>query len=107
MHMLDQTDGITSFVTARQAAWHRLGTVFPTELTVAEALEQAHLARWNVRKIELFGREDVVDITDDGVNSFTREVPAPAYKLVVRDNPINGKVEDFGTVGSDFAILQN
>lgn len=112
MHELDintAADGtqVTSFATARKPAWHRLGTVFASEMSVAEALEAAHLARWNVRKLDMFGREDVVEMNDTGVNSFTREVASPAHKLVVRDNPVTGAVEPFGPIGSDFAILQN
>lgn len=110
-HDLDTTDGITSFVTARQPAWHRLGTVFDTEMTVAEALDAAHLAGWNVRKIPLLGRETVedVEITGDGVTATTRtvDVTESNWRLAVRDNPITGAVESFGPVGRNFVHVQN
>lgn len=52
-HELDINDGVASFVTARVPAWHQLGTVFPTVLTPEQALQEAHLAGWNVRKLEM------------------------------------------------------
>ena len=38
-----------SFVSARQHAWHRLGTVLPAEFTAADAMRHANLGGWNVR----------------------------------------------------------
>lgn len=102
-HELDVTDGFASFVTAREPAWHRLGTVFEREMTVEEALEAAHLARWDVRKLELFGRD--VTINEDGVT--TTEVADLDWRLTVRDNPITGRVEPLGPVGKNFVHVQN
>lgn len=102
-HEIDTTNGIASFVTARKPAWHRLGQVFDTEMTVPEAQAAAHLAGWNVRKLDLIGRETVMD--DDGVT--TTDVEDSNWKLVVRDNPITGKVEPLGPVGKNFVHVQN
>jgi hypothetical protein len=96
-HELDVTEGVASFA-SHQAAWHRLGTVFDHEMTVEEALEAAHLARWNVRKLDLIGRD--VQLATDGVT--TVDVADTNWRLAVRTNPITGKVEPFGPVGRNF-----
>ena len=50
-HDLETRDGgqSASFVSARQHAWHRLGTVLPEEFTAADAMRHAKLGGWNVR----------------------------------------------------------
>jgi phage/plasmid-like protein (TIGR03299 family) len=101
-HELDVTEGVASFA-SHQAAWHRLGTVFDHEMTVEEALEAAHLARWNVRKLDLIGRD--VQLATDGVT--TVDVADTNWRLAVRTNPITGKVEPFGPVGRNFVHVQN
>ncbi len=103
-HNIDITNGVASFATARIPAWHRLGTVFDRAMTVPEAMAAANLAGWNVRKLDLFGREVVNG--DDGVDT-TVEVAAPRWALSVRDNPVTGEIEPFGPVGTGFTHVQN
>lgn len=98
-HRIDTTEGVASFATARVPAWHRLGTVFERPMTAAEAMDAAHLKGWNVRTLPMTSTE----ITDDGVT--THEVAD--WFHVVRDNPVNGKVNQLGVVGKRFVHVQN
>lgn len=98
-HELDRTDGVTSFVTARQSAWHGLGTVFSTVLTAEEALREAHLDGWDVRKLPVTASE----VTEDGVEILD----VPRFQAVARTNPINRKTEILGAVGDGYQHVQN
>ena len=65
-HELDITDGQVSFANSRSDAWHRLGQSVGHTMTAREALEAAHLAGWNVRKMPLqVPQEPVIDDTGD------------------------------------------
>lgn len=90
---------VASFVSARVPAWHRLGEVFARPMTVVEAMDAAHLANWNVRKIDLTGS----DMSEDGVTS----VEFPEWKGVVRTNPVTGATERLGIVGQGYHHVQN
>ena len=70
-HELDITNGVVSFANSRPDAWHRLGQSVGHAMTAREALEAAHLAGWNVRKMALQIPQEPI-ITDDGVTT-----PAP------------------------------
>lgn len=95
-HNLDTTAGQTSFVSAREDAWHHLGTVLPDSFTAEEAMVHGHLGGWNIRKTPL--KTEV-----DG-----RELILPNQHAVVRDNPIvKGQVDILGTVGNIYHIMQN
>lgn len=95
-HMLEQHGTETSFVSARQSAWHKLGTVTDDCLTAEEALEKAHLANWNVRK-EL-------------VQTASGLLLPNTYALI-RDNPYTGEVDALTmngrTVGNQYVPIQN
>jgi phage/plasmid-like protein (TIGR03299 family) len=99
INVTDTGERVASFAVARQHAWHRLGTVFATEMTVAEALAAANLANWDVRKLPLTATE----LTEHGVTS----VDVPDFKHVVRTNPVTKAVEGLGVVGKGFQIVQN
>lgn len=101
-HELDTTDGITSFA-AREDAWHRLGTTVGEAMNAEQALELAHLADWNVRKLPLTATEPVV--THTGVTELQIEVPDRF--ATVRTNPINGRPETLGVVGNQYVPVQN
>src|SRR5687768_9878701 len=98
-HELDITNGIASFATAREHAWHRLGQVLPGGMTAQQALDAAHLSGWNVRKLPLLitGEDETVDDA----------IEVPDKYATVRTNPITGKVEYLGVVGTDFTPIQN
>lgn len=101
-HELDTTDGITSFA-AREDAWHRLGTTVGEAMTAQQALELAHLAGWNVRKLPLTTTDTT--LTDEGVTETV--IPVPDKFATVRTNPINGTTEPLGVVGKQYVPVQN
>jgi phage/plasmid-like protein (TIGR03299 family) len=92
-------NGQTAFVTARQSAWHRLGTVTSDCLTAEDAIAKALLGGWKVRKIVLQG----VETTPDGVNI----IECPDKVMTVRTNIVTGVTEYLGVVGTDYATVQN
>jgi phage/plasmid-like protein (TIGR03299 family) len=92
-------NGQTAFVSARQSAWHRLGTVTSDCLTAEDAIAKALLGGWRVRKIALQG----VETTPDGVNI----IECPDKVMTVRTNIVTGDTEYLGVVGTDYATVQN
>ena len=80
-----------SFVSARQHAWHRLGTVLPAEFDAAEAMRHAKLGGWNVRKEPL----TTTVLSADGVASLD----VPDHFATVRTNPVTGRPDVLGVVG--------
>lgn len=94
---------VTNFVTARIPAWHRLGQVFTRAMTVPEAQREAHLAGWNVRKVDVV--HNAVVLGEDGVTTVT--VTDDRNAMVLRDNPITGAVESLGVVGKGRPVMQN
>lgn len=99
MHDLDITNDVASFASANVPAWHRLGTVLDHVMTPTEAMEAAHLAGWNVRKLEMTAAE----ISEDGVTLLDVE----QHRATVRTNPITGATEVLGVVGKDYGVVQN
>lgn len=100
MHEIEtHDDGSAAFVTARVAAWHRLGTVLPDEFTAEQALEHAQLGEWNVRKTPL----TTTVISPDGVD--TLEVPS--RYATVRTHPVTGRPDVLGVVGEQWTPVQN
>ena len=102
-HEIDITDGIASFASARQDAWHRLGTVLPDAMTAEEALAAANLTGWNVRKLPLTAAETIIN--EHGVE--TVEVEVPDQYATVRTNPVNGSTDALGVVGAQYTPVQN
>lgn len=95
-HEIDTTNGVSSFVSARVDAWHRLGTTMPEEFTAQEAMDYGKLGGWNVRKEKLNATlGDFIDI------------PVPNHFATVRDNPVTGLPEVLGVVGQRYEVMQN
>jgi phage/plasmid-like protein (TIGR03299 family) len=92
-------DGTTGFLSARQHAWHRLGTVLPDTFTASQAMEHARLGWWNVRKEHL----QTVVVTTDGVST----IDVPDRYATVRTNPVTGTPEALGVVGPSYVPIQN
>lgn len=90
-----------SFVSAREHAWHRLGTVLPAEFDAARAMQHAKLGGWNVRKEAL---QTVPMIDADGV---TPALPVPDQFATVRTNPVTGAPDVLGVVGAGYTPIQN
>ncbi|WNM68731.1 hypothetical protein SEA_SOOS_1 [Gordonia phage Soos] len=104
-HEINQTNGIASFASAREHAWHRLGTVLPDAMTAEQALNAAHLANWNVRKVAEYAHLDPT-ITEDGVTPGVQL--ATGRYSTIRTNPINNQDELLGAgLGSGYTVIQN
>lgn len=88
-----------SFVSARQHAWHRLGTVLPAEFDAAQAMQYAKLGGWRVRKEPL----TTTVLTADGVSSLS----VPDHFASVRTNPVTGRPDVLGVVGRGYEPIQN
>lgn len=95
-HEIEQfANGEAAFVTARQSAWHQLGTVLEETFTAEQAMQHAHLGGWNVRKVPLtatVGEQNLV---------------VPDKYATVRDHPIDGTPNVLGVVGSWYEVIQN
>ena len=93
-HELETQNGVASFASFREPAWHGLGTVFTEEKNTAEMLAAANLNNWNVRLEEL---EIPNHLTSD-----------KSYQYVVRTNPTDSNQTDvLGVVGERYHVLQN
>ncbi len=99
-HELERlADGRASFASAREHAWHRLGTVLPDAFTAADAMQYARLGGWAVRKERL----QAVVMDSDGVTTLN-----VADKFAtVRTNPLTGRPEVLGVVGEAYRPVQN
>lgn len=96
-HNLDITDGVASYVGAREDAWHALGVTLPDAFDAASALRYGKLADWNLRKTPL-----LADLPGQNL------LPVPDRVGIVRDNPVvDGQVDFMGVVGNRYSILQN
>jgi phage/plasmid-like protein (TIGR03299 family) len=93
------TDGTAAFVSAREHAWHRLGTVLPDAFSAAEAMTHAHLGGWNVHKEAL----QAVVMREDGVHT----IDVPDHYATVRTHPVTGAPEALGVVGPGYVPIQN
>jgi phage/plasmid-like protein (TIGR03299 family) len=89
--MLEQYGDMASFASLREPAWHGLGTILTDEVTTAEMLDAAHLARWNVR---------LEDITLPGRSHRD-------FFAVTRTNPFDGQADVLGVVGERYKVVQN
>lgn len=99
-HAIEQfSDGSAAFASARQDAWHRLGTVTPDAMTAEEALSAARLGGWNVRKLTLTARE----LSENGVTSHEVE----RFYATARTNPVTGGTDILGVVGETYHPVQN
>jgi phage/plasmid-like protein (TIGR03299 family) len=93
-HELETQNGVASFASFREPAWHGLGTVFTEEKNTAEMLAAANLNNWNVRLEEL---EIPNHLTSD-----------KSYQYVVRTNPTDSTQTDvLGVVGERYVPVQN
>ena len=102
-HAIEQfEDGTSAFFTAREAAWHKLGTVTEGALTAQDALKTAYLD-WEVLKSE---------------NPVTAVVPAHNGKdmetikfedkfMTYRYHPKTNKADALGVVGNRYTPVQN
>jgi phage/plasmid-like protein (TIGR03299 family) len=93
-HELETQNGVASFASFREPAWHGLGTVFTEEKNTAEMLAAANLNNWNVRL--------------EDVNIPSHLSSDKSYQYVVRTNPTdNTQTDVLGVVGERYHVLQN
>lgn len=95
-HELDGTGGVTFFADSRTDAWHQLGQQLERTMTAAEALEYAHLANWNVRKMPAWTSDE-----------SGQPIPMIGRFATLRTNPVSGATEYLGDVGSRYEVVQN
>lgn len=103
-HHLDSTNSHVFFADARTDAWHRLGQHVGHVMTAREALQAAHLNGWNVRKMALQVHQE--PIPSDTSTAATPLV-VPDFYATVRTNPITGRPDVLGVVGSKYEPVQN
>lgn len=96
-------DGTTAFFTAREVAWHKLGTVTEGALTAEDALSKAHL-NWEVRKSEQPVSTIVPVFNSD---TETTKIEYSDKFMTYRYHPKNKKAEALGVVGSRYTPVQN
>jgi phage/plasmid-like protein (TIGR03299 family) len=100
-HDLESTNGTTFYADSRNDAWHQLGQQVGHNMTVEEAMAEAHLGGWNVRKVPL---SIPAEVTDSGVFP---ELEVTDKFGVVRNNPINGERDYLGVVGNVYDPIAN
>lgn len=96
-HNLETYGDQASFVSARESAWHTLGTVTSDALSAADAARLAHLDGWDVRKIPL---------TTAGTDADSGIV-IPNKVATVRTNPYTQASDVLGVVGIGYKVIQN
>jgi len=93
-HELESQNGVASFASFREPAWHGLGTVFTEEKNTTEMLQAANLNGWNVRLEDM---ETPSHLTSD-----------KNYQYVLRTNPTdNSQTDILGVVGERYHVMQN
>lgn len=97
-HLIETYGDQAAFISARQSAWHQLGTVVDDVFTAEEAMEKGHLGGWQVRKLPVPPIKDPV--TDQML--VTKQ-----DFIMARTNPFTRKVERLGKVGSAYEVIQN
>ena len=98
MHDIDTTNGQSSFVSAREDAWHSLGVTLPDAFTAEQAMEHGLLGGWNVRKFPAFATDPETGLS----------IPMPGRIAVVRNNPVvPGQIDFLCDVGDGYHIIQN
>lgn len=88
--------GVHSFA-GREHGWHRLGTEVGHTMTAVEALEAAHLARWDVRKVDIVAKDD----------KTSGEIKIDNRFATVYTNPVTGATQYLGVVGNTYTPIQN
>jgi phage/plasmid-like protein (TIGR03299 family) len=108
-HNLEQfEDGTTAFFTAREVAWHKLGTVTSGALTAQDALKTAFLD-WQVIKSE-DPVSTMVPMFDNGNAMQSNSMEEIVFKdkfMTYRYHPKTFKAEALGVVGNRYTPVQN
>ena len=100
-HDLETVEGRTFFADSRDDAWHQLGQKVGHNMTVEEAMSEANLGGWNVRKVPL------TIPAEPGVDGVFPELTVEDKFGIVRTNPITGNRDYLGVVGDVYDPIQN
>ena len=107
-HNLEQfEDGTTAFFSAREVAWHQLGTVTEGALTAEDALRTAQLD-WDVLKSE-DPVSTMVPMYGDGAmeQGSLEEITFKDKFMTYRYHPKTRHAEALGVVGNRYTPVQN
>jgi phage/plasmid-like protein (TIGR03299 family) len=91
-------NGDVSFYSAREPAWHRLGTVTREALNAKDALRAAHLDGWDIQK------QPLTTVGPPG-SAFT--IPGKFATVRRNPDPDGPTFETLGIVGQDYRVVQN
>lgn len=107
-HNLEQfEDGTAAFFTAREVAWHKLGTVTTDALTAEDALKTAYLD-WTVFKSENPVSTMVPMFGDSAMEEGSmEEVTFEDKFMTYRYHPKTHKADALGVVGNRYTPVQN
>jgi phage/plasmid-like protein (TIGR03299 family) len=107
-HRIEEfTDGTAAFFSAREVAWHKLGTVTEGALTAEEALKTAQLD-WEVLK-SADPVSTMVPMFDNSAmeQESMEEITFPDKFMTYRYHPKTNKAEALGVVGNRYTPVQN
>lgn len=103
-HRLEQfADGDTAFFSAREVAWHKLGTVTENALTAEQALETAFL-NWEVIKSE---QSISTQVPKSPKSDKLVTITDPDKFMTYRYHPKTGVADPLGVVGNRYTPVQN
>jgi phage/plasmid-like protein (TIGR03299 family) len=91
-------NGDGSFYSAREPAWHRLGTVTNEALNAKDALAAAHLDGWDIQKRP----STTVDHSGE-----TLTIPGKFATVRRNPDPDGPPFDTLGIVGEDYQVVQN
>ena len=100
------SDGSAAFFSARETAWHKLGTVTDTAKTAEEALQIAQLD-WLVKKSKKPIGTIVPDYKDPDADNNVHGIQLADKFLTYRYHPKTRKPEALGVVGNRYTPVQN
>lgn len=103
-HRLEQfADGDTAFFSAREVAWHKLGTVTDNALTAEQALETAFLNWEVIKSTQSIGTQVPKSPKSDKLVTITD----PDKFMTYRYHPKTGVADPLGVVGNRYTPVQN
>ena len=91
--------------TNRNHVWASIGSNVSNVHTATEAMHEAGLAGWNVRKTPLYWQTEAT-IDENGVTP-PQSIEVPDRFGIIRTNPNTGHPEHLGTVGTQYQPIQN
>jgi len=88
-------DGTSAFFSAREVAWHKLGTITPDALNAQDALKTAQL-------------DSIVKVSESPVSTVIdgKTITVPKKFITYRDHPKKG-ITGLGVVGTRYTPIQN